>query len=57
MSAIVKPKPCKFDGTQTQAKGEGNWPLQRGGGEAGKDGVVAPGSGRQSCFRGFVEHS
>lgn len=37
-SAIVKPKPCKFDGTQTQVKGGANWPFQRGGRGARKRG-------------------
>ena len=29
-SAIVKPKPCRFDGTKTGVKGGANWPFQRG---------------------------
>lgn len=28
-NAMVKPRPCKFEGAQMQAKRGGNWPLQR----------------------------
>lgn len=28
---MVKPSPCKFGGTQTQAKGGEDWPFQKGG--------------------------